>query len=77
LKSSITVNGQPLKTIEKVVDMLYKVRSNFAHEIENSAEVSGGFVIAKDGNKRIVWENMNISLIQEAFEQGLLAHFNS
>jgi|CXWL01.1.fsa_nt_gi hypothetical protein len=76
LRKSITIEGEPVKSIEKVVEMIYKVRSRFAHDIDNTAEISNSMSFSKENNKRVAW-NLPMKLLQSSFEEGVMAHFQS
>lgn len=74
LCNSITINGKPVKSIEKFVAMLYTSRSGFAHECATSSEISNGVYIFRENNKEIVWK-LPMRLLQRSFEEGIVAHF--
>lgn len=77
LRKSITINGKPVKTIEKVAEMIYKARSYFAHESNCTLEISNCWHFAKEGNKRIVWKQLSMEILQNSFEEGVLSHFKN
>lgn len=52
------------------------MRSGFAHELDNAAELNGHHVITRSGGKTVVWK-LPIGVLLEAFEVGLLTHFDS
>jgi len=76
LRKSITIEGEPVKSIEKVAEMIYKVRSRFAHKTDNTAEISNSMSFSKENNKRVAW-NLPMQLLQSSFEEGVMAHFQS
>lgn len=76
LRKSITIDGTPVRSIETVVTMIYKVRSNFAHEIDASLEISNFMCLSREKNKRIVWK-LPMQLLQSCFEEGIMTHFKS
>ena len=77
LRNSITINGKPVQTIEKVAEMIYKARSGFAHESECALEIGDWFHFAKEKNKEIVWKQLSMELLQNSFEEGVVIHFKN
>ena len=77
LRNSITINGEPVNSIEKVAEMIYKARSNFAHECDSTLEISNIFHFSKEKNKEIVWRRLSMELLQNSFEEGVVAHFKN
>ena len=75
LRSTITINGEPVETIEKVAGMIYQARSNFAHESISTLEISNCWCFAKEKNKEVIWK-LPMELLQSSFEEGVVAHFN-
>jgi hypothetical protein len=73
----ITIDGEPVKTIEKVAEMIYKARSNFAHESSSTLEISNGFHFSKEKNKAIVWKRLSMEILQNSFEEGVIMHFKN
>lgn len=76
LCKSITINETPVSSIDKVVTMIYKVRSNFAHEIDATLEISNFMCFSGERNKRIVWK-LPMQLLQSCFEEGVMTHFGN
>lgn len=76
LRKSITIEGEPVQSIEKVAEMIYKVRSGFAHDINTNLEVSNSMCFTMESNKRVAW-NLPMRLLQISFEEGVMAHFQS
>jgi hypothetical protein len=76
LRSAIKIEGKPAKNIKKVVDLIYRVRSGFAHENALNLEISNITCYANDGNKRVIWR-MPMSLLETAFEEGVLIYFTN
>ena len=76
LRKSITIEGEPVKSIEKVAEMIYKVRSRFAHDIDAILEISNSMCFTEENNKRVAW-NLPMQLLQSSFEEGVMAHFQS
>jgi hypothetical protein len=77
LRNSITINGKPVKTIEKVAEMIYKARSDFAHESNSTLEIGDWFHFSKEKNKEIVWKQLSMQLLQNSFEEGVVIHFKN
>ena len=71
----VTVNGQPIENIEKLVGLLYKVRSDFAHTVDYNLELSSGFYFGGTKKNEIVWRQFRIEYLQEALEEGIIVHF--
>jgi hypothetical protein len=76
LCKSISISGKPVDSIEKVTEMIYKVRSRFAHESDATLEISNSMCFSKENNKSVVW-NLPMQLLQSSFEEGVMAHFQS
>ena len=83
LRKSITImvtenmgTGQPVESIEKVVEMIYNARSRFAHNTDNTMEISNSLSYSKEKNKKYCW-NLPPQLLQSSFEEGVMAHFQS
>lgn len=78
LRKSITIKGteEPVKSIEKVVDLIYNARSRFAHNTENITEISNSLSYSEDNNKKYCWK-LSPQLLLSSFEEGVMAHFNS
>jgi hypothetical protein len=75
LCKSITIDGVPIQSIEKVVEKIYKIRSAFAHNIDTNLEINSSMCITREGNKRVIWE-LPMQLLQKSFEEGVIAHFS-
>jgi hypothetical protein len=78
LRKSITIKGteEPVKSIEKVVEMIYSARSRFAHSTDNTTEISNSLSYSKEKNKKYCW-NLPPQLLQSSFEEGVMAYFQS
>jgi hypothetical protein len=76
LLSCIKISGEHPKRIEKFVELLYRTRSGFAHEVKNAAELDGHHVYDVVNGKRVVWQ-LPIDTLLHAVEIGLLLHFNN
>jgi hypothetical protein len=76
LRKSIIIDGKTVETIEKVVEMIYKVRSGFAHESSATLEISDIYCFSMENNKRVAWK-LPMQLLQSSFEEGVMAHFQS
>lgn len=76
LCNSITIDGEPAKKIDKVVELIYKVRSSFAHESSATIEISNYLCFSTDKKKELVW-NLPMELLQSTFEEGVIAHFRN
>ena len=76
LRNSITIEGKPVKSIEKLAEMIYKVRSGFAHESDATLEISNSWCFSMENNKKVAWK-LPMLLLQSAFEEGVVAHFQS
>lgn len=68
-----TEKSTQLNNIEEFAALLYRERSNFAHEIENTGIFDGLYVFCSD-KKEELWE-LPIDTFLKAFEIGLLKHF--
>jgi len=77
LRNLITIDGEPVKTIEKVVEMIYKARSDFAHVSNITSEIGDWYHFAKDKNKEILWKRLSMDLLQNCFEEGIVIHFKN
>jgi len=77
LRNSITINREPVKTIEKVVKMIYEARSNFAHESYSILEIGDWFHFSTKKNKEIIWKQLSMELLQNSFEEGVIMHFKN
>jgi hypothetical protein len=78
LRKSITIKGteEPVKSIEKVADLIYNARSRFAHETNDTTEISNSLSYSEDNNKKYCW-NLPPHLLLSAFEEGVMVHFQS
>jgi hypothetical protein len=76
LCNSITIDGEPAKKINKVVELIYEVRSGFAHESTATLEISNYWCFSTDKKKELVW-NLPMELLQSSFEEGVMAHFKN
>jgi hypothetical protein len=74
LCKAILVDEKPIEKIEDVVETIYKARSAFAHECDAVLEVSDSWCFFREGNKRFSCK-LPMELLQEAFEEGVVAHF--
>lgn len=74
LCKSVTIDGKPVESIEKLVTMIYQVRSRFAHESDAVLEISNSWCFSKEKNKEVAWK-LPMMLLQSAFEEGVVAHF--
>ncbi len=76
LCDSIKIDGHPLKSIKKVAEFLYEIRSKFVHEARLFSQISdvAGTVLSMSGN-RVVQTELSIDVLFQAFEEGLLAYF--
>jgi hypothetical protein len=70
------IDGKPVKSIEKWAEMIYKIRSGFAHEIDATLEISDILCFSKENNKKVVWK-LPMQLLQSSFEEGVVVHFKS
>jgi len=75
LRNAITINGEPVETIEKAAVMIYQARSNFAHESMSTLEISNCWCFSKEKNKEVIWK-LPMKLLQSSFEEGVVAYFN-
>lgn len=71
----IHIDGKPAEKIQKVVDLIYKERSRFAHECDFVLGISNCFHIAPERNKQIFWKQFSIEVLQNAFEEGVIIYF--
>lgn len=69
----VTLDGKPLQSIELFANLLYRVRSNFAHEVGTTTIFSGNH-IAKYNNKVVCWK-LKIDRLLEIFEIGVISFF--
>jgi hypothetical protein len=76
LLGCIKIDGQHPERIEKFVELLYRSRSGFAHEVDNVSELDGHLVFDVVNGKRVVWQ-LPINTLPHAVEAGLLLHFNN
>lgn len=76
LRNSITIEGKPVKSIEKVAEMIYTVRSRFAHESGTTLEISDTYCFSMENDKEVAWK-LPMQLLQSSFEEGVMAHFKS
>lgn len=76
LCNAILVGGTPLASIKKVAEFLYNLRSEFVHEAKLVLEVgdSNHFSMRRD---KVVETKLSMEVLLEAFEEGVLAHFQS
>jgi len=76
LQNSILIDGKPADRIEKFAEMIYKVRSKFAHESDAILEISNCYCFSTEKTKEIVWK-LPMELLQSSFEEGIVAHFKN
>ncbi|MBU0968411.1 MAG: hypothetical protein KKA54_18765 [Proteobacteria bacterium] len=72
----ITIDGQPLESVDIFVELLYKSRSEFAHSTDISIEIGNWFHLGKYKNKKVFWRQFKIGYLLTIIEEGLIAHFN-
>ncbi len=77
LCNSININGKPAKTIEKVAELIYQARSDFAHESNSALEIGNWFHYSKKKNEEILWKQLSMSYLQQVFEEGVVRHFKN
>lgn len=77
LRNSIAIDGKPVQTIEKVAEMIYKARSNFAHESESTLEIGNCFHFSREKTKLVIWKQLSMEILQNSFEEGIVAHFKN
>ena len=76
LCNAIRPNGKPTPTIKRLAQTLYNLRSKFVHQAELVLQISNIPILSMENN-RVVHNDLPIEILLEAFEQGLLAYFNS
>jgi hypothetical protein len=74
LRNSIIIDEKPVRSIEKVAEMIFNVRSRFAHDIDFTLEISNSMCLTVENNKRVAW-NLPMQLLQSCFEEGVMTHF--
>lgn len=74
LRNSIIIDEKPVRSIEKVAEMIFDVRSRFAHDIDFTLEISNSMCLTVENNKRVAW-NLSMQLLQSCFEEGVMTHF--
>lgn len=67
----IDIDGNPIKTIDKLVETIYMERSGFAHEGKIVLGISTGFHISG----KTFWKGFSMEILQDAFEKGVIIHF--
>lgn len=75
LVSSIHVGGAPLKSIRKLAEHLYELRSKFVHEAVLVLSLGRGTVLSLGKKGKLVRTNLPVPVLLEAFEEGLLVYF--
>ncbi|GBE16195.1 hypothetical protein BMS3Abin15_00007 [bacterium BMS3Abin15] len=76
LCSSITIKGKSVQSIKKFAQILYDFRSKFVHQ--------GDLILMLDSspifdvyNKNLILSKFSIELLQDTFEEGVIAYFNN
>lgn len=72
----IQIGDEQIDNMKIFVEMLYKVRSEFAHESSMSLEIGDWFHIGKHKGKTVLWRKFKIEYLQKIFEEGVIQHFN-
>ncbi len=73
----ITIDQNPIESIEIFVELLYKSRSEFAHATDISIEIGNWMHFGKYKKKMAVWRHFRLEYLLEIFEEGLISHFNN
>lgn len=76
LLGTIFIDGVPLSSIKKLAQYLYNLRSKFVHEARLVLQVSNSAVLSR-GEKGVIRTILPISMLLEAFEEGVLAYFRN
>lgn len=77
LCDSIQPGGNPIASIKKLAEFLYQLRSKFVHEGKVVLlQVTGLPMLSLEKNK-VIHSNLTISTLLDAFEEGVLAHFQN
>lgn len=71
----VTINNKKIETIEKLINLIYQARSNFAHSTTFTLEFGNHTHYGGTKNKRIVWHKFEFEYILAAVEEGIIAHF--
>lgn len=72
----ITIDGDPIDSIEIFVELIYKSRSEFAHSTDVSIEIGDWLHLGKYNKKTVVWKIFKFEYLLQIFEEGLISHFN-
>lgn len=67
--------SRPMKSIKEMVQFLYKLRSEFVHQV-SLFNLGSGAVIIRIDDKTVAISTLDIAHLQTFFEEGLLVHFS-
>ncbi len=76
LRSSLKIDGAPVKSVKEVAQFLYNLRSKFVHEGEFVLDIAHVPVISRHKNASTVTE-LSMPTLLAAFEEGVVAHFRN
>jgi len=68
--------SRPMKSIKEMVQFLYKLRSEFVHQVSLFNLGGTGAVIIKIDDKTVAISTLDITHLQTFFEEGLVKHFS-
>jgi len=72
----IKIGDEQIDNIKVFVEMLYAVRSEFAHESSMSLEIGDWFHFGEHNGKMVLWRKFKLKYLQKIFEEGVIHHFN-
>jgi hypothetical protein len=78
LCKAVSIDEEPLASVEKVAKFLYDLRSKFVHEAQLVLQLGDLLTFSTFSMKgqRIVESQLSIGTLFDTFEEGILAYFN-
>ena len=71
----VTVNGNEIESIEELIKLIYRARSNFAHSTKHTLELSNALHFGGTEKRPIVWRKFKFEYLLAAVEEGIVIHF--
>jgi len=74
LCGAVRMDNKPMRSIKKLAEYLYDIRSKFVHQADLALQMSGSTY--HFGHKNLIHTQLTMPLLFSAFEEGLVAYFS-